>query len=144
MELNKQSLSILEDKLKVASESDLRLRAELAAEKKASEDKLADARAQARSEVSDRDTRLKDITQQLDQARADVFAAKNEAESFRFVRDQRITFTPATRFTSLSGKQTCDCRRSLTTMPSHSTRSLLPLRQQLLLNVSRCVSKLKP
>jgi hypothetical protein len=82
-ELNKQSLSILEEKLKIASESDSRLRAELAAEKKTSEDKVAEARAQARSEVSDRDIRLKDITHQLDQARADVFAAKNEAESFR-------------------------------------------------------------
>lgn len=61
------------------------MRAELAAEKKTSEDKLAEARTQARSEVSDRDNRLKDITHQLDQARADVFAAKNEAESFRRV-----------------------------------------------------------
>ena len=84
-ELNKQSVSILEDKLKVAFESESRLRAELAAEKKTSEDKLAEARTQARSEVSDRDNRLKDITHQLDQARADVFAAKNEAESFRRV-----------------------------------------------------------
>ena len=82
-ELNKQSVGILEDKLKVASESESRARAELAAEKKASEEKLAEARSQARSELSDRDSRLKDITQQLDQARADVFAAKNEAESFR-------------------------------------------------------------
>ncbi len=84
-ELNKQSLGILEEKLKVASESDTRLRAELAAEKKAFDDRLAEARAQARSEVSDRDARLKDITQQLDQARADVFAAKSEAESFKCV-----------------------------------------------------------
>jgi len=82
-ELNKQSVGILEDKLKVASESESRARAELAAEKKGSEEKLAEARSQARSELSDRDSRLKDITQQLDQARADVFAAKNEAESFR-------------------------------------------------------------
>jgi chromosome segregation ATPase len=78
-------VSILEEKLKVTVESESRLRAELAAEKKASEDKLSEARAQARSEASDRDARLKDITQQLDQARADVFAAKSEAESFRFL-----------------------------------------------------------
>ncbi len=84
-ELNKQSVSILEEKLKVTIESESRLRAELAAEKKSSEEKLAEARAQARSEASDRDARLKDITQQLDQARADVFAAKSESESFRFV-----------------------------------------------------------
>ena len=58
-------------------------RGELAAEKKAAEEKMAEARAQQRSELSDRDARLKDVTQQLDQARADVFAAKNEAESFR-------------------------------------------------------------
>jgi hypothetical protein len=84
-ELNKQSLSILEDKLKVASEAETRLRAELAAEKKACEEKVAETRAQARSEASDRESRLKDVTQQLDAARSDVFVAKNEAESFRFV-----------------------------------------------------------
>jgi hypothetical protein len=78
-ELNKQSLGILEEKLKVASESDTRLRAELAAEKKAFDDRLAEARAQARSEVSDRDARLKDITQQLDQARAQASAQGNLA-----------------------------------------------------------------
>ena len=82
-ELNKQSVGILEDKLKVAAEAEARARGELAAEKKAAEEKMAEARAQQRSELSDRDARLKDVTQQLDQARADVFAAKNEAESFR-------------------------------------------------------------
>ncbi len=84
-ELNKQSVSILEDKLKVACEAEARLRAELASEKKACEEKVVEARAQARQEVSDRDSRLKDVTQQLDTARSDVFVAKNEAESFRLV-----------------------------------------------------------